>query len=198
MAINSDFLHAGCNKCGASLELPPGLRFVTCQFCGSRLEVRFAGGVAYADVLDASSDGDRQIAHDLQLIKLQNELNRLDQEWALEREQYREHDRYGGSRMPTAGNTARSVLFGILGVAFGIFWITMGSSNGAPQIFPIFGLAFIGVAVVTTFRGIGRHNQYGIAAARYEGKRRRLLCDLEAVEFRQGTITRAVPESVSP
>ena len=98
MADNSQILSASCNKCGASLEIPPGLRFATCQFCGSRLEVRFAGGVVYADVLDASADGDRQIAHDLQLIKLQNELNRLDQEWNLERERYRIHQHHGSRR----------------------------------------------------------------------------------------------------
>ena len=72
MADHSQILSASCNKCGASLELPSGLRFATCQFCGSRLEVRFTGGGVYTEVLDASDDGDRQIAHDLQLIKLQN------------------------------------------------------------------------------------------------------------------------------
>ena len=142
MSVNSQILSASCNKCGAGLELPPGLRYATCQFCGSRLEVRFAGGEVFTEVLDASNDGDRQIAHDLQLIKLQNELNRLDQEWALERERFRNHNGRGPV-WPSEPNGCKSGAIGLFVVAFGLLWIIGAASAGAPVPFVLFGVAVV-------------------------------------------------------
>jgi hypothetical protein len=198
MADNSQILSASCNKCGASLELPPGLRFATCQFCGSRLEVRFTGGVVYTEVLDASADGDRQIAHDLQLIKLQNELNRLDQEWNLERERYRIHHIRGQTSLPTSGHVAISVLGGLVAVAFGIFWIVSLSDHDGPSFMVLFGVVFIAAAIVMTIYTLMRREQYMTAMDQYEGQRREILDALRNYEAQYRGVSPAAPGSASP
>jgi len=190
MSDTSQILSASCNKCGAGLELPPGLRFATCQFCGSKLEVRFTGGVVYTDVLDASNDGDRQIAHDLQLIKLQNELNRLDQEWNLERERFRNHNGRGPV-WPREPSGLRSVAIGLFVVAFGIFWIVGAASAGAPVPFVLFGVAVVVIIISVFVLATRRENEYAIASETYERKRARLLSTLRHVEADWGSIPTA-------
>ena len=191
MSANSQILSASCNKCGAGLELPPGLRFATCQFCGSKLEVRFTGGVVYTEVLDASNDSDRQIAHDLQLIKLQNELNRLDQEWTIDRERYRNHNGRG-SMWPREPNGLKSAATGLFVVAFGLFWIIGAASAGAPVPFVLLGVVIV-VGIISVFvLGTKRENEYAIALAAYEGRRARLLRLLRHLE---GAGAHIIPEA---
>lgn len=196
MSANSQILCASCNKCGAVLDLPPGLRFATCQFCGSRLEVRFSGGAVYTEVLDASNDGDRQIANELQLIKLQNELGRLNQEWSIEREKYRIHRQYSSS-LPSEGNTAIAVLGGFAAVAFGIF-CTILAADRAPVFLTMFGVVFIGFAIVMTIYTCVKHNDYKAATDQYETRRQQLLFNIRAAECGHRPATPAARESVSP
>jgi hypothetical protein len=73
------------NKCGGALDIPAAARFVTCTYCGSRLEVHRSGGAAYTEVLDAIEQRTERIAEDVGHIRFQNELEQLDREWMMRR-----------------------------------------------------------------------------------------------------------------
>jgi len=198
MADNSLILSASCNKWGAGLELPPGRRFVTCQLCGSRLEVRFSGGVAFTEVLEPGDDGARRIVFDLQLIKLQNELSRLDQEWNLERDRYRTYHRHSGSSLPSGGQTAMFVLVGLVVIAFGVFWTATASDAGAPLFMVFFGICFIGISIVAVIHACASQGQYTTAVDRYQSRRGELLKAIEQFENAEPAVSSPVPESASP
>lgn len=161
-----------------------------------RLEARFSGGAVFTEILDASNDGDRQIARDLQLIKMQNELSRHDQEWSLERDTYRCYSRHGSS-LPTESYTVMTVFGGIIAVAFGIFW-TVAAAGRAPGFFPMFGVLFIGFALVMTFYACIKHAEYKVAVEHYEGRRQQLLHNIRNLNAGQPSSTRLALESVSP
>lgn len=49
-----------CANCGASLSLPEGVRYVTCEYCGSSLEIKRSNGAAYSEIkeqLDQLKEG---------------------------------------------------------------------------------------------------------------------------------------------
>ena len=200
MADISLNLCASFNKCVAGVELPPGLRFVTCQFCGSRLEVRFSGGVAFTEVLDPGDDGARKIAADLRLIKLQNELSRLDQEWSLEREHYFEDRRMVHAHPPTAGQTNQRILFSIIAIAFGVIWIGVSASQAGAGGAPVFGLLPIVFGIASLFHAGSQRTRYNAALGCYHARRDKLLRALSELESRGwGTdIIPEAPESASP
>src|SRR5687767_5937367 len=125
-------LSVSCNHCGAPLQVPAGTRYVTCTYCGARLEVHRSGNAAYTEVLEALQQKTTQIAGDVEAIRVQNEIERLDREWMMEREGYMVRDKRGGTHVPTA---ASSVLVSVVMVAFAIFWMSGASSAGAGPVF---------------------------------------------------------------
>src|SRR4051812_38004772 len=77
-----------CNHCGAPLEVGPTTRFVTCAHCGSKLEVHRTGSSMYTEVLEAIDQRTQKMAQDLEYIKRQSEIDRLDRDWAMRRDSY--------------------------------------------------------------------------------------------------------------
>jgi hypothetical protein len=111
-----------------------------------------------------------------------NELERLDREWQLERQQYLITDRYGRSLIPTAG---MGLATAILGGLFGTFWTIMAVSltGAAPEfgpfavakvIFPLFGVLFTAAAVGFGIYAYRRARQYQEAFEAYRARRERV------------------------
>ena len=73
-----------CNHCGAPLEVAESPRFVTCRHCGSRLKIEHGQGAAYTEVLEELQATQREMADDIETLRLQNELERVDREWSDE------------------------------------------------------------------------------------------------------------------
>jgi DNA-directed RNA polymerase subunit RPC12/RpoP len=85
-----------CNNCGAPLEVPPTTAFATCGHCGSRLAIKRTENAAYTEVLGNISQNTEtisrhtgQMSNDLAAIRLQNELDRLERDWAARLQTYR-------------------------------------------------------------------------------------------------------------
>ena len=74
-------LDLNCNQCGAPLEVPAKARFVTCSFCNTRLQIQHQGAAAYTEVLE-------EMSGDIQQIRRDVAIQRLDQEWMIKRERY--------------------------------------------------------------------------------------------------------------
>ena len=103
-----------CNNCGAPLDVPLKTRYLTCSFCESRLEVQQSGNAYFTSVLEAVSE----IKEDVGTIKLQNELERIDREWEMERSGLLVTDKHGRSSVPSTGHLVMSFLVAGFGVAW--------------------------------------------------------------------------------
>lgn len=119
-----------------------------------------AGGTADPAALDTH----------LRQIQQQNELERLDREWKLEREKYMICGRYG-SHIPNEGwNLVGALVIG----GFGIAWTMGAASMDAPAIFPIFGIVFVVLGVGQCINGFFKAGEYDEAQRRYQQRRAKL------------------------
>jgi len=165
-------LSVTCNNCGGPLEVPKKVRFVNCGYCSSRLEIRQSGGAVYSEVLEKIDQRTERIADDLEAIKTQNEIERLDREWIIHRDQYKVKNQDGSYDVPSATG---SVVGGAVAIVFGIFWMVGAASTGAPGIFPLFGLVFIGIAFYGMLNNTSKASDYQQAHDEYQAKRRELM-----------------------
>jgi len=176
-----------CNHCGAPLEVAEETKFVTCRFCSSRLAVEHSESAFYTRVLEALENQTSAVSGDLETIKIQNEIERLDREWQMQREQLCLRTKTGRLREPTvAGTIVGSVFFAL----FGIVWLVMvnaasskylpGDAGPKPVLglFSLVGFGIIVLSVIGAIRGIPRAREYEQSREHYESRRRRLVADL--------------------
>jgi hypothetical protein len=181
MADALQALSVTCNHCGAPLEVPADTRFVTCQYCGARLEIHRSGGAAYTQVLEAIDQRTRQIADDVDTIKLQNELERLDREWAAGQAQQARMNGNGRQLSPPtnwAGGAALAT-FGVLWVGVCLFMMVTAINEGAPTIFPLVCGGMILIFLLAVIAMISQSGRQKEARTRYESERQRLLAAIQ-------------------
>ncbi|MEN9360362.1 MAG: hypothetical protein RL095_1897 [Verrucomicrobiota bacterium] len=168
-----EIIPVACNHCAAPLQIPASSPFVTCRFCGSSLKLVQGEGVYYTEILRQVRDEIRDLAGDLEQIKWQNELERLDREWLLEREGHLTRDRQGNPEKPEGANLGCLVL--ILPIGFLLFFIGSANSIGAPAIFPLFGFGMLILIVIGALKQAGKADDYEEAENRYRSRRQELL-----------------------
>ena len=166
-----------CNECGAPLEVPAKTKFLTCSYCSARLAVQHSSSAVYTEVLETIGRRTEQLADDVETLKLQNRLLRLDREWSEERQRYLVHDKHGRQHVP---GTAGGAIGVVMAVGFGIFWIITAGSMGAPGFIPLFGLAVIVIGVLVGISHMGKAEAYRTARRRYERRRRELVDRLQS------------------
>ncbi len=89
-----------CQNCGADLDIPDGIRFLNCNYCHSKLEVVEDHSTTHTRLLETVARETREMAGNLRVIELQNDLERLDREWATLRETYLTRDSRASRRNP--------------------------------------------------------------------------------------------------
>ena len=166
-----------CQGCGADLQVDETIRFVTCNYCAAKLEVVHGESVTHTRQLDRIEQTTSQLASNLKVIELQNEIERLDREWDRDREGMLVRGKHGSVSEPSA---AGALVGGVIAVIFGIFWVAMAAGSGAPGLFPLFGLVFIGVAVFSIIRGTSKADRFQRSRGSYETRRAELLARLES------------------
>jgi DNA-directed RNA polymerase subunit RPC12/RpoP len=182
MDTNSpNLLSVNCNHCGATLEVDEQTHFVTCNYCHSRLAIQRTGSAAFTQVLEKLEQQTGQIAGNLKIIELQNELNQLDREWNMSREKLLVSQNNGARTEPSI---AGGVIVIVLGVVFGGAWTIGAASMGAPGFFPLFGLVFIAVAVIGGVNSINKAGQLDNSRGDYESRRQQLLSAIESEKQR--------------
>ena len=130
-----DITTVSCNKCGAALQIAGTARFVTCRYCGAQLEVKRTESTISTEVLDRIDQRTADMAEDLDAIRRETQLERLDREWALRRDSLMSRDKYGRTRTPSvAGGLVMMLVTG----GFGVFWTILAASHGAAGILPPF------------------------------------------------------------
>lgn len=168
-------LSVRCNHCGAPLQVAEGTRYVTCQFCQSHLEVRRTDSSIFTEEVAKLAQNTEKMADSLEVITLQNEIERLDREHGPELAAQQLKRLAPGAKV--AGGLIGFIIMGMV-TAFGIFFAVSSSSMGAPFIFPLFGggFALIGIiSIVNLLRHAATGSEEEPALGGYAARRAELV-----------------------
>lgn len=174
-----------CSQCGAPLDVPLGVMFVTCKQCGVGLRVKHEASVAYTEVMEKLSRTTDELSEQVAGLQRSQELDRIDREWQRERESLMVTSKHGRTYVPTVES---GVLAMVVGGGFGIFWTIMacgmtgamsghGPASGFGAIFPVFGVIFTVLAVVLGISNIEKAKRYKRAERSYRQRRAALARD---------------------
>ncbi|HYO09214.1 MAG TPA: hypothetical protein VER17_09595 [Tepidisphaeraceae bacterium] len=177
MSETTQTVSVRCNHCGAPLQVGGAARFLTCSHCGSQLEVKHAGGAVYTEVLQAIDQRTERIERDVAHLKRQNAVEQLDREWDMRRQDLLVANKDGSRTVPSS---VGGVVGGVVAVIFGIAWMSITAGIGAPAIFPLFGLLFIGAGLFGAISQVGKASAYEQEEADYRQRRAALLRQDEA------------------
>lgn len=164
--MNAETLN--CNNCGAPLSVPGAAKYVTCTHCGTQLAIRRTESVAYTEKLDVIVERTEQIAEQVARLAQDNELERLDRQWAAEQEQFMVRDDKGNKSLP---NSALSLVAGGFMAVFGLIWTIGAASMGAPGFFVAFGVVFILFALFMAVAGYAKANDFQAALRQHRRRR---------------------------
>ncbi len=160
-----------CGSCGASLDVPKGVQFVNCRHCGSALKVQRTESASFTEVMQTLQEQSARIAGNTEVLRIQNEISLLDQEWEQQSARLMIRGKHGNTSVP--GKTS-SIVMGFIGTIFGIFWTSLAATNGAPLFFVGFGVIFTGMIVVMSIVNFLKAIQYQQLEAEHERKRTHL------------------------
>lgn len=179
--MEQNLITVACNNCGAPLEVAESTRFVTCRYCSSQLEIHCSEGAAYTKVLKALEArteqieaNTQQLAEEVQTIRFQHELEEIDREWEMQKEQYYVTDEKGRKSLPTKGGSAVGAL---VIVVVGVVFISIAAGMGS-GLFVVVAVLVIGAGIATAVANMGKADRYEQAKQRYEAKRARVLEEL--------------------
>jgi hypothetical protein len=149
-----EMVTVSCNSCGAPLKVGAQVRFVTCQFCNSQLEIKRNDSTIFTDQIDRIADHTAQMAQNLEAIKLQNEIEMLDRQAAV------------GSAQSGRADASNARGGGVLGMAFAVFFAfvcfamaaTAGKS-GAPGLFALVPVGMGIFALVAAGMGLAKSSE---------------------------------------
>lgn len=168
-----------CQGCGADLEVDESIRFVSCNYCGARLEIIRDASTTHSKLLDRIERRTGEMAGDLRVIRLQNDLEQLDREWQSQRSKYLVTNKRGEVSEPS---TAGAMVGGLVAAGFGIFWTISASSMGAPGVFPLFGLVFVAFAVFGMVSSVNKSGALKNGESEYQARRGRILAEIESAK----------------
>ena len=160
-----------CNNCGAPLQIPASVQFVTCNHCGSQLAVRRGDSASYTEKLDKIDVRTEKMAQELAQLRYDSELAKLDREWEEERKQYLIKGKDGQTSEPDATS---SIVGGVIAAVAGVAWMAFASSMPGSGAFPLFGLVFIAVGIGGAIYSLTKANEMTQARQRYLLRRSRL------------------------
>jgi DNA-directed RNA polymerase subunit RPC12/RpoP len=176
-----------CQGCGATLDVDESIRYVTCNHCGSRLEVVHDPSVTHTKVLEKIEQVTDHLKEEVRVLKLQNELSQLDREWNIYREGVLIRGQNGQLSEPSM---AGAVIGGLIAMIGGVTWTIvtssalkgtgrMGGIGGFTSLFPLFGLLIAGVGVFMLFSGAAKASEFNQMRGNYERRRRQLERELQ-------------------
>ena len=165
-----------CQGCGADLEVDEEIRFVNCNYCGAKLEVVHDSTTTHTRLLEKLEKQTGEMAEDLKVIRLQNDLEKLDRDWDREMQGFMVTGKNGERSIPSTGG---SLVGGGIAIVFGVIWMSFAGSIGAPSPFILFGFVFIGFALYGMISSSTKAGNYQNAEARMQERRARLIAEIE-------------------
>ncbi|WP_353566761.1 hypothetical protein [Haloferula sargassicola] len=168
-----------CQQCGADLEVDENVRFVTCRYCSSRLEIVHDPSVSYSKILDDVMRRQDAVEHEVRLLRLERELRKLEETWAT----YRQATCRSGNGILVEPNPLGGYFIWVVGmVAMGFTFVLAGQQSALAG----FGAALLvgGIAFVLGKVQIDSGTRYQRAQANYHAKRAQLHAMLHGLETR--------------
>lgn len=159
-----------CQGCGADLQIDESIRYVTCNYCNAQLEVVHDASVTHTRQLDKIERTTDQLANNLKVIELQNDLERLDRDWDRLRGSMLNRDKYGNVSEPSL---TVAIIGGSIFAGSGLFCIVMGAVQGSGGL-AFFGLILILVGIYLHLSETRKANDYQNLLQRYTSHRRKL------------------------
>ena len=155
-----------CNNCGAPLEIPESMEFVTCDHCDSKLKVLKKDNALYTEVLEEINERLDEISGDVEIIKLEKALAKLELNWADEERQYNKHNRR--RRMSPKKSISLGMLAIVAGIGLTIVILNMAASQLMLLIIIPVSLAIYGVFLIfRAFRPEQVNEEYESALRKY-------------------------------
>lgn len=176
-----DTLSVRCNHCGAPLQVSDATRFVTCQFCHSSLEVKRTESSVFTAEVARIAENTGKMAESLEVIALQNEIEKLDREWGIEQMNSMVPGRTG-PRPP--GNPWFGLVFTIF---FASVCFSMASRISSAHVPGIFFFVPVGMGLFALFAGISgvfKGETRKVAQAGYQQRRAEIERQLEALRHK--------------
>jgi DNA-directed RNA polymerase subunit RPC12/RpoP len=160
-----------CNNCGAPVEVTPTTNYLTCAHCGSRLAVKRTETAHYTEVLDRLQARVDQVDDELEDLRAENELLRLDQDWEEERKQYMVRTKDGSLVEPSMSGVTGS-LIGLGAIVAAFIWFSTGSfSSSFSGLFFLLIVAAIGFSIYSIISEWTKYQEYKAAEAAYYARR---------------------------
>lgn len=179
-----DLERVTCGSCGASLDVPESADYVNCRHCGSSLHVQRTDSVVFTEVVNTLKQHSERLAENTEMLRLQNELELLDQEWQNESAGLMIRDKHGHQSIPGKTSSAVGAVFIVL---FGLFWTIMAGAMFPPM--ALFGILFIGFGIYTTSRAYAMAGRYESLKDLHDEKRAKILTRLRTLRPGEGSET---------
>jgi LSD1 subclass zinc finger protein len=170
-----------CSQCGAPLEVPAGVGFVTCNHCHAQLAVRREASVTYTEAIQKLASQTERLSDHVAQLRYESELERIDREWRLQREGLLVSDRRGNQTRPNSAAAGVMMFIGVVGGGvMSVFFYGVASLFGARSgegppglliLFPFAPLLFALFAVIAGYSTMLKANDYKRAEAEYERRR---------------------------
>ncbi len=153
-----------CEQCSAPLEVPAKATSAKCGYCNSVLHL----DQPQSQSLKSSGTD----SGNLETIRLQNELERLDREWMMQRQSFMIKGKDGEMSIPDT----TMIFASSFGIVFAGFW-TLATLFIFPP-FALFGGFMIFMIITQTAKAKEKMPQYKIAHSQYRRKRQEILSQL--------------------
>jgi len=160
-----------CNQCGAPLEAPAHLEYVSCRHCGARLRVHRTADALFTEVLGQIERRAEQWGQELSAVRRRERLEEMDPQWA--RGQVEEIRR--ARRRARQGLTPLEM--GVIGfeALFAGGFLFFAHRSGAPPWFLGWGAFVVAGGLVGLFFYIRDAVEREAAVAEFEARRAELL-----------------------
>lgn len=168
-----------CQNCGSPLQVNDDVRFITCNYCHTELEIVRDASTTHTQVLKNIEQNSEAAVQKLDVIEIQNEIERLDREWEMFRESTQVRRRYRPDGTYYEPSATGSILVAIGAMVFIGFWISTAVRIGAPPMFSFFGVVLLLVILFNSFRAFAASSQRASTRETYERKRAELLAALD-------------------
>lgn len=161
------------------MEVSATTQFATCRHCGAKLSIQRTDTAVFTEILEKLTTKTDQLSEQVNNLSGLTEIAALDRKWELERENYMVTTKHGGRHIPSEAGAIGS---GVAVAVFGCFWTvtaftmtsgmpTFGPSRIFASGFPLFGVIFVIVGIVSSFLSYNKASGYRRAQQRYRRRR---------------------------
>lgn len=170
------FVDSRCIHCGATLRVAQDAAYVCCHYCKAELQIVRDGPELTTRLLGEMNEN---LGQKLDVLRMQNEVERLDREWSLERESFMVSNKNGARSLPSVTS---SIFAGGLMAVMGLVGTVTVAKATAPPFVILMPVVLLVAGIVNAFIGTSKASAHDTAEAAYQARRRALLAELARVQ----------------